>query len=106
MKILVIGDSCKDIFIYGKIERLSPEAPVPVIMPTFQKDNPGMAANVVANLEALGAEVDLYQPPSIDTEIIINGVFDVLNISKPTNRQDLKISNVAVKYKTFFESIK
>ena len=59
MKILVIGDSCKDIFIYGKIERLSPEAPVPVIMPTFQKDNPGMAANVVANLEALGAEVDL-----------------------------------------------
>lgn len=54
----------------------------------------------------IGAEVDLYQPPSIDTEIIINGVFDVLNISKPTNRQDLKISNVAVKYKTFFESIK
>ena len=38
-------------------------------------------------------------------KVWVNGVFDVLNISKPTNRQDLKISNVAVKYKTFFESI-
>jgi len=58
MKILVIGDSCIDIFVYGNIERLAPEAPVPVIQPVLKKENPGMAANVVANLEALGAEVD------------------------------------------------
>lgn len=59
MKILVIGDSCKDIFIYGDIVRIAPEAPVPVIKPILRKENPGMASNVVANLEALGAEVDL-----------------------------------------------
>tara|TARA_R110002051_G_scaffold112804_1_gene185492 strand:- start:131 stop:874 length:744 start_codon:yes stop_codon:yes gene_type:complete len=59
MKILVIGDSCTDIFVYGKILRLAPEAPVPVIKPLHQKTNPGMAGNVVANLEALGAEVNL-----------------------------------------------
>lgn len=59
MKVLVIGDSCKDIFVYGGISRLSPEAPVPVIVPTHQKENPGMAANVAANLSALGADVDL-----------------------------------------------
>ena len=59
MKILVIGDSCKDIFIYGDIVRIAPEAPVAVIKPILRKENPGMASNVVANLEALGAEVDL-----------------------------------------------
>jgi D-beta-D-heptose 7-phosphate kinase/D-beta-D-heptose 1-phosphate adenosyltransferase len=58
MKILVIGDSCTDIFRYGKVERLAPEAPVPVIIPTSETSSPGMAGNVVRNLEALGAEVD------------------------------------------------
>ena len=33
MKILVIGDSCKDVFIYGTANRLCPEAPVPVFIP-------------------------------------------------------------------------
>ena len=59
MRILVIGDSCTDVFVYGDIDRIAPEAPVPVIKPLYQKENPGMAANVVANLESLGAEVDL-----------------------------------------------
>ena len=58
MKILVIGDSCTDIFRYGKVERLAPEAPVPVIIPEKETSSPGMAGNVVRNLEALGAEVD------------------------------------------------
>ena len=40
MKILVIGDSCKDVFVYGTIERLAPEAPIPVIKPLFQKRKP------------------------------------------------------------------
>ena len=59
MKILVIGDSCTDVFIYGIIERLAPEAPVPVVKPISQRENPGMALNVVANLKALGADVDV-----------------------------------------------
>lgn len=58
MKLLVIGESCVDEFIYGKAERLAPEAPAPVFVPTRSTQNPGMAANVVANLKALGAEVD------------------------------------------------
>jgi bifunctional ADP-heptose synthase (sugar kinase/adenylyltransferase) len=57
MKILVIGDSCTDVFRYGKVERLAPEAPVPVIIPEREESTPGMAGNVVRNLEALGAEV-------------------------------------------------
>ena len=59
MKILVVGDSCTDVFIYGAIERICPEAPVPIFKPTHQTENGGMAKNVVANLEALGCDVDI-----------------------------------------------
>ena len=58
MKLLVIGDSCIDIFRYGTVNRLAPEAPIPIINPKTENSNPGMAGNVVANLKALGAKVD------------------------------------------------
>ncbi len=59
MKILVIGDSCTDVFIYGHSTRLCPEAPVPIFEPSRTVTNDGMAGNVKANLESLGALVDL-----------------------------------------------
>ena len=59
MKVLVIGDSCKDIFIYGYADRISPEAPVPVFNTVKQTKNGGMAKNVLANLEAFGLNVDI-----------------------------------------------
>ena len=58
MKVLVIGDGCKDIFVYGDIKRICPEAPVPVFNPTKEVENGGMALNVVNNLESLGIDVD------------------------------------------------
>ena len=58
-RILVVGDSCTDIFIYGDINRLSPEAPVPVFNPVKKVKNGGMTKNVVANLRALGCDVDI-----------------------------------------------
>tara|TARA_R110002020_G_scaffold9544_1_gene37491 strand:+ start:1652 stop:2398 length:747 start_codon:yes stop_codon:yes gene_type:complete len=60
MRILVIGESCKDIFVYGKCERLCPEAPAPVLNPLFTTENGGMAMNVVKNIISLGAECDVY----------------------------------------------
>ena len=59
MKFLVIGDSCTDKFVYGKCERICPEAPVPVFNPVKEKTNGGMAANVQANVKALGVDCDL-----------------------------------------------
>src|SRR5689334_22475290 len=56
MKILVIGDSCKDVFVYGICERICPEAPVPVFSPKGSKSNFGMAYNVYNNLKALGVD--------------------------------------------------
>ena len=58
MKLLVIGDSCTDIFRYGEVSKLASEAPIPVIKPEKETSNPGMAGNVVANLKVLGADVD------------------------------------------------
>ena len=52
-KVLVIGETCVDRFIYCKINRLSPEAPVPVLTPLHQITNPGMAGNTLANVKAL-----------------------------------------------------
>jgi D-beta-D-heptose 7-phosphate kinase/D-beta-D-heptose 1-phosphate adenosyltransferase len=54
LKILVIGDSCTDIFVYGSCDRLCPEAPIPVFTPSKTITNQGMAGNVVDNLRALG----------------------------------------------------
>jgi len=59
MKILVIGDSCTDVFIYGHSTRMCPEAPVPIFEPSRTVTNDGMAGNVRANLESLGASVNL-----------------------------------------------
>lgn len=59
MKIAVIGETCIDKFIYCKCDRLSPEAPVPVLTPLEIKTNPGMSGNVVRNLIALDPEIKL-----------------------------------------------
>jgi bifunctional ADP-heptose synthase (sugar kinase/adenylyltransferase) len=64
MKVLIIGDSCKDVFVYGHIERLTPEAPVPVFNPNRELSNDGMAKNVANNLEALGCTIYTITNPN------------------------------------------
>ena len=70
-RILLIGDNCKDIYQYGTIDRLSPEAPVPVFVPTHTEERDGMAGNVANNLEALGCSVNyLHGQTSTKTRLI------------------------------------
>ena len=57
LKILLIGDSCKDIYIYGRCSRLSPEAPIPIFEKDREEIKEGMSANVCQNLINLGCEV-------------------------------------------------
>ena len=64
MKVLIIGDSCKDIFVYGYINRLTPEAPVPVFNPNRELSNDGMAKNVANNVEALGCTIYTITNPN------------------------------------------
>ncbi len=58
-RVLVIGDLMLDEFIWGKVERISPEAPVPVVWADSESFMPGGASNVANNIAALGGKVDL-----------------------------------------------
>lgn len=55
-KIMIVGDMMLDIYMNGKVERISPEAPVPIVSVTKTFSRLGGAANVAQNLKALGAE--------------------------------------------------
>jgi D-beta-D-heptose 7-phosphate kinase/D-beta-D-heptose 1-phosphate adenosyltransferase len=56
-RLLVVGDLMLDRFIFGDVERISPEAPVPVLRVTSESYRLGGAANVIHNVRSLGAQV-------------------------------------------------
>ncbi len=58
-KILVIGESCKDVFHYGVCKRMCPEAPVPVFNSCSLVENGGMAMNTFKNIISLGSAADI-----------------------------------------------
>jgi D-glycero-beta-D-manno-heptose-7-phosphate kinase len=66
-RVLVIGDVMLDQFIWGRVSRISPEAPVPVV--EFERESfmPGGAANVARNLTALGVPTELFGSLGRDT---------------------------------------
>jgi bifunctional ADP-heptose synthase (sugar kinase/adenylyltransferase) len=49
--ILVIGDSCRDVYVYCEANRLAPDVPVPVLNVLYQNENGGMASNVFRNIQ-------------------------------------------------------
>ena len=59
LRIAVVGDAMLDIYLRGDVDRVSPEAPVPVVRVRDRKDALGGAANVAQNVAALGARVEL-----------------------------------------------
>src|SRR5438876_6880476 len=58
-KIAVLGDCMLDRYVWGRVDRISPEAPVPVVEIERESFSLGGAGNVAANLRALGAEAVL-----------------------------------------------
>jgi len=91
VKILVIGDLILDEYIHGSVERISPEAPVPVVWASERKFLPGGASNVATNITSLGSKVSLVGIVGKDNqaEILLSelrkkkinteGVFGVFN---------------------------
>ena len=89
MKILIIGDKCTDRFIYGTIDRICPEAPVPVFNPSHQKENQGMAGNVYANIKSLISD------KNGEVELITNTT-DILKeryVDKKSNQMLLRVDS-------------
>ena len=66
VRVLVVGDVMLDRFQYGKVDRISPEAPVPVFKPVRGEDIPGGAGNTAANLTALGCRAVLLSRTGTD----------------------------------------
>ena len=58
-RVLVVGDAMLDRYWYGAVERISPEAPVPVVRVTREEERIGGAANVACNVVTLGAKASL-----------------------------------------------
>ena len=82
-RVLVVGDSCKDVFVYGDINRLTPEAPVPVFNPTKETSNDGMAKNVANNVEALGSNIFTITNP--------NSIRKIRYVDKKSNQLVLRV---------------
>ena len=68
----MIGDKGSDIYTYGSVDRISPEAPIPVFNPKRQVTKPGMADNVRLNLEALGCEVTFLHGETSEKERLLD----------------------------------
>lgn len=58
-KVLLIGDSCMDEYQFGTVDRISPEAPVPIFSYLYKEERPGMALNVRVNLESHNMDVTM-----------------------------------------------
>lgn len=84
-KVLVIGDECVDEFIYGKVVRLAPEAPVPIFNPVYKTENSGMAGNVLNNLKSL----------KIDSKLISNSekITKSRYVDERTNQILIRVDN-------------
>ncbi len=82
-RVLIVGDSCKDVFIYGDIKRLTPEAPVPVFNPLREIQNYGMAKNVANNVEALGISIYTMTNP--------NSIKKVRYVDNKSNQMVLRV---------------
>jgi D-beta-D-heptose 7-phosphate kinase/D-beta-D-heptose 1-phosphate adenosyltransferase len=84
-KILLIGDSCIDEYKIGTVDRLSPEAPVPVIKIVEEYKLPGMASNVHANFKNLGLDCEFVH----NTELITKTRY----IDKRSNQHLLRVDS-------------
>lgn len=75
MKIAIIGDMIIDRYVYGTAERLSPEAPVPVVKQTHTIEKDGGAGNLNNNLLSLGVETDMFYDENrcIKTRVFCDG---------------------------------
>ena len=87
MKIAIVGDACKDIYVYGACDRLCPEGPVPVLNKMHQIEAGGMALNVFNNLKTFFAD---------DVKFYSNDIYNmqkVRYVDEKTNQLLLRVDH-------------
>jgi rfaE bifunctional protein kinase chain/domain len=97
IKVLVVGDVMVDAYLYGKVSRISPEAPVPILDIDHREYRLGGAANVALNIQALGATPLLFsvigddEPAKILKEILNKHSIDASGVlASPLRRTTVK----------------
>lgn len=95
-KVLLIGDTCIDNYIYGTVDRVSPEAPIPVLKLTGKQDyREGMSGNVLKNLQALQCEVKhLRGNQSVKTRYVdVKSGYQLLRVDNDAEQNPLRIAD-------------
>ncbi len=102
LPLLVAGDVILDEFVWGRVDRISPEAPVPVVEVSRESVHLGGAANVAANLAALGARVTLLGVVGADAarerlaaELGRHGIEPAGLVTEPDRRTSVKTRIIA-----------
>ncbi len=74
IKVLVVGDAILDEYLFGEVTRISPEAPVPVVLIRNEKTTLGGAGNVIKNLSAIGVKTEFFAKSGTDSNstVLIN----------------------------------
>lgn len=91
LRIAVVGDLIHDRYIDGVVERISPEAPVPVLKITGTRKNPGGAGNVVENLKSLGIYTSFFydRDNTIIKTRVMSGTHHLLRMDDEENSPKL-----------------
>ena len=97
LRILVVGDAMLDQYWIGKVERISPEAPVPVLQKESEDNRLGGAANVALNLRSLGVKTTLLSVLGLDdagailNELLEKHQINLIKIDSPTLKTTVKL---------------
>ena len=97
LRILVVGDAMLDQYWHGKVERISPEAPVPVLQKEYEDNRLGGAANVALNLQSLGVKTTLLTIVGLDEagetlkELLETHQITLRKIDSPTLKTTVKL---------------
>ena len=99
-RILLIGDNCLEVYQFGTVDRLSPEAPVPIFVPLYKEEREGMVGNVYNNLINLGCDVELLSGiKSTKTRLIdTRSKQQIMRIDDDNINQSLSIDSLSLNY--------
>ena len=108
----MVGDTCVDVYRYGQCLRLNPESPAPLFTEARATERPGMAANVVANVESLSMSAELvtsrrkerkerfidvlYHQQMLRVDSKPDGRIDEIDLAQLMLRDDLKTFDAAI----------
>ncbi len=98
LNVLIIGDVMIDAYLWGKVNRISPEAPVPIVAVTKKERRLGGAANVALNIQAMGATPILCSAIGVDFEG--QAFLDLLKTQKLSQKGILKCRDRITTVKT------